>query len=216
MRLCIFSDVHANLPALETLIERTKGCVDGYVCLGDSVNYGPWNDECLEVIHALPNVSVIEGNHERLFAGPDPVTREHSLVQEFFATSSRWFTRRDLITGLAQEHTLGSFQCLHTIDDRRIYANTAIDVAGNFIIGHTHHQFRLVRPLGTIINCGSVGQNRRRGDMIAFAIWSADEDAVSLHQWPYPVERFIRELSIRRYPDRCVQYYRELLNRAQA
>lgn len=214
MELCIFSDVHANLPALETLIARTKGCVDGYVCLGDMVDYGPWNDECLELIQSLPSVSIIEGNHERLFAGLEPADQEPALVREFLATSLQWFTRTDLIRGLAQRHEVGSFQCLHTIENRRIYPNSNLSVVGKFVIGHTHHQFRLEQPHGTIINCGSVGQNRRRGDRISYAIWDSATDEIALHEFAYPHGRFLSELIARRYPDRCIQYYRELLGRA--
>src|SRR6266568_7168235 len=68
--VAVFGDVHANLPALETFLGQVEGHVDAYLCLGDVVNYGPWNDECLERITALPEVTLLEGNHERLFLDP--------------------------------------------------------------------------------------------------------------------------------------------------
>jgi predicted phosphodiesterase len=69
--IAILSDVHGNLPALEKFLKSTKYIADTYICLGDVVNYGPWNDECLEFVHSLPGVVLLEGNHERLFLGVD-------------------------------------------------------------------------------------------------------------------------------------------------
>ena len=71
MRLAIFSDVHGNLPALELFVADTERVVDGYVCLGDVVNYGPWSDECVELVCSLPNIIYLEGNHERMFLGEE-------------------------------------------------------------------------------------------------------------------------------------------------
>ena len=216
MRLCIFSDVHGNLPALETLLAATRDRVDGYVCLGDIVNYGPWNDECLEQVFALPNVYVIQGNHERLFleSKSNSAAAELPLVQKFLATSYQWFSRDDLVRDMPNEIAMGNYVLVHTLNNARIYPDTRICLRGNFFIGHTHHQFRIDRPEGVIVNCGSIGQNRQNGGSIAFAIWDCGSNAIALHQAAYPVQRFLRELRVRKYPYRCIQYYHELIARA--
>lgn len=215
MRFCIFSDVHGNLPALEALFEQTTPHVDGYICLGDVVNYGPWNDECLERILSLPNVSLIEGNHERLFLGhQDDIPGQPSpLVQEFLETSSQWFTRRDLLKDLPKDRSFCDYHFTHTLGSMRIYPNTHVELPGNFFVGHSHHQFRLDRANGTIVNCGSVGQSRQNGSIIAYAIWDHQTRDIMLHQMPYPVERFLRELRIRHYSVRCINYYQQLIKR---
>lgn len=92
MRVAIFGDVHGNLIALEKFVQSTRGAVDTYMCLGDVVNYGPWNDECLEIICQLPAITVLEGNHERLFKGMDDVSNEIPLVQDFYRCSRPLFT----------------------------------------------------------------------------------------------------------------------------
>ena len=91
MIIAILSDVHGNLPALEKFVQRTRPIADSYLCLGDVVNYGPWNDECLELIHSLPGIVFIEGNHERLFLGTEPIQDEIALVREFYAHSMKYF-----------------------------------------------------------------------------------------------------------------------------
>ena len=143
MMIAILSDVHGNLPALEKFVQSTKQIADAYLCLGDVVNYGPWNDECLELVHSLPGIVFIEGNHERLFLGTEPIQDEIALVQEFYAHSMKYFTRSDLITGLPVSYELDSFICTHTIDGRKIYVNTEIEVTNNYIIGHTHQQYSI-------------------------------------------------------------------------
>ena len=115
MRVAVFSDVHANLPALETMLRVARPRVDGWVCLGDVVDFGPWNDECLRLVTELPGIVFIEGNHERLFLGTEPLAQEVHLVQAFTRASREHFRRVDLITGLRSGHQLGRFRCQHTL-----------------------------------------------------------------------------------------------------
>lgn len=213
MRIAVFSDVHGNLPALERFVESTRTDVDRYVCLGDTVNYGPWNDECLAMTAALPGIISLEGNHERLFRGESPITDEHPLVQEFWALSIANFTRWDLIRELPTTWDLDDVRFAHTIGDRRIYADTAVEVDRHWFIGHTHHQFSVERSGKRVVNCGSVGQNRAIAGSIDYAVFDTDTSAVSLHREPYPFQSFVNELIARGYPSRCVDYY---LKRARA
>jgi diadenosine tetraphosphatase ApaH/serine/threonine PP2A family protein phosphatase len=171
MLAAIFSDVHANLPALERFVALTLQTVDAYVCLGDVVNYGPWNDECLELVHSLPGVVLLEGNHERLFLGTEPIEHEIPLVRSFFAHSLAFFSRRDLILDLHRDYELGTYLCTHTIGDLRIYPDTQIKVERDHFVGHTHHQFRIGSPGRSIVNCGSVGQNRAFIDLLCYALY---------------------------------------------
>lgn len=207
MVIAILSDVHGNLPALERFVQSTRKVADSYVCLGDVVNYGPWNDECLEVVHSLPDVVLLEGNHERLFLGTESITSEIPLVQEFYDHSIKHFSRRDLISGLPTSHNLGSFVCTHTIGDGRIYADTEVELDNNYIIGHTHHQYKIQRSGKTLANCGSIGQNRKSIDRISYGLYDLESDSLTLHEESYPFERFIEELSARGYSQRCKDYY---------
>ena len=62
--LALFGDVHANLPALEAVLEflRKENIGHGLV-LGDIVGYGPHPAECIDRI-AESNFIVIKGNHD--------------------------------------------------------------------------------------------------------------------------------------------------------
>ena len=66
MKIAFLSDIHGNLPALEIAI-KDVGEVDGYFVLGDVVNYGPWSNECVDMLEDLQNCKKIRGNHEYFF-----------------------------------------------------------------------------------------------------------------------------------------------------
>jgi predicted phosphodiesterase len=214
MVVAVFSDVHGNLPALEHFVKNTRRVADAYVCLGDIVNYAPWNDECLELVHSLPRVVVLEGNHERLFLGVDPINHEIQLVQDFYRHSIETFSRLDLITSLPVSCELGSYSCIHTIGTKKVYADTKIEIARNHMIGHTHHQFKNEHNGYVIANCGSVGQNRACVELLSYALYDTDLEQITFCENPYPVDRLMRELTRRGYSEQCIEYYERKRMRA--
>ena len=81
MKIAFYSDIHGNLPALEIAIKES-GNVDGYIVLGDVVNYGPWSNECVAMIEDLQNCKKIRGNHEDFFIAGQ-YDFDNYLVNEF-------------------------------------------------------------------------------------------------------------------------------------
>lgn len=207
MRIAVFSDVHANLIALEQFERATRDIVDGYICLGDVVNYGPWNDECLDIVTHLPGIIFLEGNHERLFMGTEDTRHELPLVQDFFNVSSAYFSRSDLIQNLPRHCEVGTFMCHHTVGDIKIYANTSIELTRNHMIGHTHHQFRMESSGFVMVNPGSVGQNRKWINMVDYLIINFPSEDIEMQSVPYDIDLFLSELRRRHYPEHCVAYY---------
>lgn len=208
MIVAVFADVHGNLPALERFLAATRGVADTFVCLGDVVGYGPWNDECLEIIHELPGVVVLEGNHEGYFRAGRIIEPTPPLVDAFFASSFASFSRRDLIEDLPGQVERGGFCCTHTLAGRRIYPDTPVTVDRSYLIGHSHHQFSRAVGVHRLVNCGSVGQNRRFIDLADYVLLDSKTGAAELCRVAYPVERLIQELEVRRYPRECLDYYR--------
>lgn len=210
-RVAVFSDIHGNLPALEAFVKHISRDVDRYICLGDIVNYGPWNDECVELVFSLPGIVVLEGNHERLFLGLDDIQEEIALVQEFYHHSVPSFTRYDLIRDLPVQHVIGGFTCTHTIEDKRIYAHTDIAIDRNYLIGHTHHGFDIIRTGHRLINCGSIGQNRRDLSRLSYAVIDLRDNSTTLHERSYDAGPLIAEMERRNYGPNCLGYYRSKL-----
>jgi predicted phosphodiesterase len=66
MRCLVISDIHANLPALEAVLDDAKAHAlnfDIVWCLGDVVGYGPEPDECIDLLRTLPHIC-LAGNHD--------------------------------------------------------------------------------------------------------------------------------------------------------
>jgi diadenosine tetraphosphatase ApaH/serine/threonine PP2A family protein phosphatase len=69
MRIGIFSDVHANLEALQAVLSAYQQAkIDCYICLGDTVGYGANPNECCQIVRDLTDL-VILGNHDAACSG---------------------------------------------------------------------------------------------------------------------------------------------------
>jgi len=65
VRYAVFSDVHANIEALEAVLaDAGRRAPDAYLCLGDVVGYGPDPNECVDRVRRL-GAMAIAGNHDR-------------------------------------------------------------------------------------------------------------------------------------------------------
>lgn len=64
MKIALFSDIHANLPALEAaLADMDSRKPDAVYSLGDWVGYNIWPNEVVELIQRR-NIATLAGNHD--------------------------------------------------------------------------------------------------------------------------------------------------------
>lgn len=69
MRYGVIADVHANLHALDAVLELLAAeRVDEYLCAGDLVGYGPLPSECVRRVLALQG-RCVAGNHDLIVLG---------------------------------------------------------------------------------------------------------------------------------------------------
>jgi predicted phosphodiesterase len=66
--IAVFSDVHANLPALTAVFDdldrrMAEGSVDAVYCLGDLVGYNVWPNEVVQAVHGR-GIPTIAGNYD--------------------------------------------------------------------------------------------------------------------------------------------------------
>lgn len=84
--LGLLADVHANLPALRAAVSALEAQgIRRFLVLGDSVGYGPFPGECIDVLSQLDAV-VIRGNHDEAVASdvlPTPFSRDARWVIEW-------------------------------------------------------------------------------------------------------------------------------------
>jgi predicted phosphodiesterase len=62
-RILVLSDIHGNLPALQSVLQDA-GEVDAVWCLGDLVGYGPYPNECIELVREQKELLCVMGNHD--------------------------------------------------------------------------------------------------------------------------------------------------------
>ncbi len=152
MRVAFFSDVHANLPALEAALAdaRAHGATH-LIHLGDAVGYGPQPAECLARLREVASGAVL-GNHDAAACGLldpalfNPFARETAerAALALDAEAKAWL--RDLPYILEGD----GFACAHGAFDapeRFHYIETKEDAAPSFaampghallVVGHTH------------------------------------------------------------------------------
>ncbi|HHG86324.1 MAG TPA: metallophosphoesterase [Bacteroidetes bacterium] len=65
MKIALFSDIHANLPALEAvLVDMERRKPDAIYCLGDLVGYNVWPNEVVQEIQRR-GIPCISGNYDQ-------------------------------------------------------------------------------------------------------------------------------------------------------
>jgi diadenosine tetraphosphatase ApaH/serine/threonine PP2A family protein phosphatase len=85
VRYLILSDIHANLDALEAVLDATSGEWDRALILGDLVGYGAEPNEVIDRVRALDPLAVIRGNHDKAACGLDD-GENFNQVARFAAT----------------------------------------------------------------------------------------------------------------------------------
>lgn len=119
-RVLVLSDIHANLAALETVLDHARGEYDALWCLGDVVGYGPCPNECVELMEERASLCVV-GNHDWAALGRAGVD-----VDSFnpIARAAVLWTREQL--------TSASRHYLESLPDEPVN----IDGIGDFLITH--------------------------------------------------------------------------------
>ena len=203
--MLVYSDVHGNLPAFEAVLKQA-GSVDGYICLGDLVNYGPWSNECVDLAQSLPNSVFIRGNHEHAFlTGSYPGS--NPLVRLFFDRSFPGFTRHHVIATYIDQWVSNGWVFTHTVKDLYIYPDTRLTLDANYVIGHSHHQFSYENSGFSLFNAGSVGQNRRWINRADYLVWEKDKNRFSMASALYNLDLLISKMRGENYPQDCIDYY---------
>lgn len=152
MRYAIFSDIHANLRAWESVLEDIRaGQVDVLICLGDVVGYGPKPVEVLESIRSVtPNF--VMGNHDAAAIGAMDysVFNDHARhavewtaealtdeAREFLASVPIAIEAGEILFVHAEVSEPGRFD--YIIDQESAREN--FEAGEHFVtfVGHTHH-----------------------------------------------------------------------------
>jgi protein phosphatase len=202
MKLLIVSDIHANLEALQAVLEESH---DELWVLGDLVNYGPNPSEVVELVRSRASL-VVQGNHDyAIGSGADPrcsdAFREMARVVQEYTEPILSADQRAFLRNLPRTaaRTIDGYRCLlcHATPTEPLFqycpaepARWAREVEGFeadiVLTGHTHLPFTMNLEKLRIVNPGSVGQPKHGAPMACYALW--ENGCLSLRSCRYPVE----------------------------
>ncbi len=154
MRALILADIHANLAALNAVIDdaRARGGFDAVWCLGDTVGYGPDPNRCLAIIQEYPLV-VVAGNHDFAAVGKrstDDFSYAAKASAEWtkgqLSKASTQFVENLPLTAIAETFTLvhGTLRdplSEYLLDEETASANFKMMETDYCIVGHSHLPF---------------------------------------------------------------------------
>ncbi|GAF99289.1 unnamed protein product, partial [marine sediment metagenome] len=205
----ILADVHANLSALEAVLDR-ESTWDEVIFLGDVVVAGPQPDEVLSLLASLDGIFLM-GNHDREVLEVDPDAQETDADRLWVQWTRRQISERNLRflhsfsdTCVLQRDGL-AMRLLHGVLPQewgyRLWPDTApqffASLADRYsepviLSGHSHVQFQKVQGGITFINPGSVGQPRLEQPLACYAVLR--DGQINLEAVPYDVERTCRAM----------------------
>jgi len=216
MRSLVLADIHANLQALQAVLDdaAAAGGFDDVWCLGDIVGYGPQPSECIARLRSL-SLNAVSGNHDLAAAGAmgteafNPLAAEAALwtAERLSAEEKAWLRE------LPQVSTVGEFTLTHgSLKDpawEYLYSSAAAaahlarQATDYGFVGHTHVPlvfFEASRTLspgagevldlsGTrfVANPGGVGQPRDGDPRAAYALVDSEARRIEFRRVAYDI-----------------------------
>lgn len=227
MEIGVVSDIHSNLPALESvLVELDNRGIEEIICVGDIVGY---YGNPIEVIEKLKSrrVIAVRGNHDDAV-----LTGEASGFRDSARFTVNWtrkmispdakqylqslpLTRLDKIEGSLFYSVHGSprsplTEYVYEEDVTEDYVNTHFTKSPDIILqGHTHQSF--VKEIGnaTVLNPGSVGQPRDGKHTASYAVIDTELNSAARYRTEYDIGQTIEKMEAEDLPEELSERLRK-------
>ncbi|EMA68994.1 phosphodiesterase, MJ0936 family protein [Halorubrum aidingense JCM 13560] len=217
MKVGLISDVHANLPALETVLDDMPA-VDRIVCAGDVIGYNPWPAECVERVREVA-ATTVRGNHDRTVETPERYRANRMAeagLEHAKATLSddqlawlRGLPRTAEIAGgrylLVHSHPAAEREDAYVYPDEFPNLDRHMSEYDGIVLGHTHVQGKRAVAGGVVVNPGSVGQPRDGDPDAGYAVLDTQRDEVDLRRVAYDIDRVSDAVADADLPERTAE-----------
>lgn len=222
MRIAIMGDIHANLPALEAVIDDVAHIgAEGLYCVGDVVGRGPHPNEVVDLLRTL-DVPTVQGNWDEAVGMDREQTGSNwssaeaedegnaSLAwsaDQLTEPNKAWLrqlppTLRLSLAGRSvfffHGTPLKANDYLWASRPSRVLARIASDEADDlFCFGHTHETFHRVVGQAHFVACGSVGCGTDGDARARYAVVYIGEPdiAVGFRSVDYDHMRVVRDMA---------------------
>lgn len=159
MRLMVFSDIHGNLEALQSVLaDAAKRNVHRSMCLGDLVGYGPCPDECVTLVRSLNKCRCLAGNHDvAVLWGMSPYGMTGAAREAIFWTMEQLSAEnKKYLEELPDRLDLFNMTFVHAnpynprgwsyvLDRKNSFRSFAATRCRNLFIGHSHRPMVITR-----------------------------------------------------------------------
>ncbi|MBX5450762.1 metallophosphoesterase family protein [Thermogemmatispora sp.] len=194
MRYAVFSDIHANLEALEAVLAKIDELskekpIDQIWFLGDLVGYGPDPNACISLLRERTDV-IIAGNHD--WAAVNKID-----LDDFSAAariSAEWTAQqlteehREFLANLPERLDIGDVTLVHGSPYGPLWEYLTSEVLAErsfqhfssrfCFVGHTHIPVIFQQPMN-VSKTGSAGASREQTEKTASAAIAADAGETS-------------------------------------
>jgi len=218
MRYAVIADIHANLEALEVVLNDAKAqqCTH-YCCVGDVVGYNANPKECLDIIRSM-GMPVVKGNHDEYCSTEDNLEGFNPHAAEAVSWTRKQLNPDDrkwlrefkyirLVASFTMVHaTLDGPQRWGYVFDRLAaaasftYQNTAVCFFGHthvplafvrdsVVRGGTYSKFRVEPGKKYFVNVGAVGQPRDGNPKAGYVVYDLNEQTIELRRLDYDVPK---------------------------
>ncbi len=235
MRILVISDIHANLPAFQAVLEDAKGKWDQIWCLGDLIGYGPHPNECVSLLREHDHIS-LSGNHDWAVMGRIDINTFNKEARRVVEWTRQNITQEtmDYLQTLPSILITPPFTLAHASPRQPVweYILDAYTAAINFdyfdtpycLVGHTHvpiifeemsnNEIGVFAPVLSpqllnghrrIINPGSVGQPRDTDPRASYALLNTDTLTWEYCRVTYPIEETQKAMRDAGLPKRLIK-----------
>lgn len=207
----IFSDLHANVPALNaTLKFAEENSIESFISLGDLIEYNTQNDEILEILQSLNSkfISSVRGNHD------DGVVDENQFISSLFQERIRKdlgefllkLPENDIITVknshkkiLLTHSNPWNLDVLYLFPENKnnfeyFFKKLPFD---GFMFGHTHFLtfYESYNGLKFAFNPGSLGVSRDGNKTLHFSVLEPEGKKIVNYELDHADEDYLQLLS---------------------
>ncbi len=220
MKTLLISDIHGNYEALIKVIDLDNW--DKIYCMGDIVDYGPSNQECIDLIQEKADM-VVRGNHDNAvglgvdcgcgYEIKDLSEEVRKITVKDVRNESKEYLGNLPIIKEEKKHYLthasigGLFKYLKP-DTPRDEFEEFKNIGQNLVfLGHTHIQMDREIYGKRFVNPGSLGQPRDGDTKAAYAV--LEDGEVEFHRIEYDLESVIEKMKEKDYPERAIRILRE-------
>jgi putative phosphoesterase len=216
MKIALFSDVHANLPAFEAfLADMDSRNPDAVYCLGDLIGYNVWPNEIISEIRRRC-IATLAGNHDQKTKGyAYELVSAHNraylntLPTHIKLEHQRKHTHLNIVLAHGSTRSIIEY-VLEDMDEGEVIEMMNDAKADVLCVGHSHLPYHRIIANKHVINIGSVGKPKDGNPMGCYVLLNIEDDIkVDFIRFTYDIEKAAQAVEASPLPDELADRLRK-------